>query len=307
MFTEQRLMFIYCISPVHMGSGTSLGVIDNPVQRERHTGHPVLAGSAIKGALRHAAGERGLDKNDLKRIFGPENQASDHAGAASFADGQVVIFPVRSLKGGFVYATSPIALKRLERLASITGALSEGSSWNLPEVDDKTACVLTEGLLSSDKKLILESYAFGQAKDTGELEEASNWLAQNALPSSNGHGFFSDKLKSDLVLLSDSQFSFFVRNSTSVEPHVRIEDASGTASDGGLFFTENVPPEALFVSIAMTGEERMKKGSKGEPEKAASLIQKIVNAFDGKSLQIGGDATTGRGQVVLRFVNGGAQ
>lgn len=307
MFTEQRLMFIYCVSPVHMGSGTSLGVIDNPVQRERHTGHPLLAGSGIKGALRHAAGSGKLDKDDVKRIFGPENQASDHAGAASFADGQIVVFPARSLKGGFVYATSPIALKRLERLASMTLALPNGSSWNLPPVDDKTACVLNEGLLSIDKKLILESYAFGQARDTGGLKEAAEWLAGNALPSGDGHGFFSGKLKTDLVLLSDSQFSFFVRNSTSVEPHVRIEDATGTASDRGLFFTENVPPEALFVSIAMTGEERMKKGTKGEPEKAANLLGKIVRSFDEELFQIGGDASTGRGQVVLRFVQGGAQ
>jgi CRISPR/Cas system CMR subunit Cmr4 (Cas7 group RAMP superfamily) len=36
-----------------MGAGSAVGVIDNPIQRERHTGHPCFAGSGIKGAMRH--------------------------------------------------------------------------------------------------------------------------------------------------------------------------------------------------------------------------------------------------------------
>ena len=53
MFQASRALFLYCTSPVHMGAGAAIGTIDNPVQRERHTGHPALAGSGLKGALRH--------------------------------------------------------------------------------------------------------------------------------------------------------------------------------------------------------------------------------------------------------------
>ena len=53
MFQTKDAMFIYCVSPVHMGAGSAIGIIDNPIQRERHTGHPVMAGSGLKGALRH--------------------------------------------------------------------------------------------------------------------------------------------------------------------------------------------------------------------------------------------------------------
>lgn len=37
MFQAQQLVFYNCLSPVHMGAGTAVGAIDNPIQREVHT------------------------------------------------------------------------------------------------------------------------------------------------------------------------------------------------------------------------------------------------------------------------------
>jgi CRISPR-associated protein Cmr4 len=54
MFDKQVAVFLYAVSPVHMGAGQAIGVIDNPIQRERHTNHPCFAGSGIKGAVRHS-------------------------------------------------------------------------------------------------------------------------------------------------------------------------------------------------------------------------------------------------------------
>lgn len=314
MFTAKKLMFLYAVTPVHMGAGTALGVIDNPIQREVHTGHPVFAGSGIKGALRDYARAADWDKKTIKRRFGPGEDtkqgdqggdASEHAGAVSFADAQLVAFPVRSLREGYVYATSPGALARLGRLADIGGA--NGFSANqLPEPSDSQAVVLDDRLLAQGR-LVLESYAFDLLPDEkGALESAAQWLAANALPQGRGHTFFGDKLKKHLVLLSDTQLSFFVRNSTVVEPHVRIDDASGTADDGGLFFTENLPSESLMVSLAMASEERRSRGDNGDgKEQAEDILRSITDTFGGKPLQIGGDATTGRGQVIVNFVGGG--
>jgi CRISPR-associated protein Cmr4 len=54
MFEKQVAVFLYAVSPVHMGAGQAIGVIDNAIQRERHTNHPSFAGSGIKGAVRHS-------------------------------------------------------------------------------------------------------------------------------------------------------------------------------------------------------------------------------------------------------------
>ncbi len=310
MFTEKRLMFLYSVSPVHMGSGTSLGVIDNPIQRERHTEHPVLAGSGLKGAARELAqskiGSNGLSEGDVVRIFGPDTNASEHAGAVSFSDGQVVAFPVRSLRQGFVYATSPLALERLKRLAGLVGI--DTSGWELSEPSDDEAVVLDKDLLIDDK-LILESYEYEKKDgDNKGFQEVANWLANNALPKEEGYGFFKEKLKKHLVLLSENQFSYFVRNATVVEPHVRINDVTGTAEEGGLFFTENVPPESLFVSLVMASQERKKKGDGDKNYLSASEVMgKLQNVLHDTLLQIGGDATTGRGQMWIRFVGEGGK
>ncbi|MGQ9918070.1 MAG: RAMP superfamily CRISPR-associated protein, partial [Bryobacteraceae bacterium] len=76
MFQKQSAVFLYAVSPVHMGTGQAIGVIDNPVQRERHTGHPCFAGSGIKGAVRHGFVQLGGDAGLVNDIFGPEAGAS---------------------------------------------------------------------------------------------------------------------------------------------------------------------------------------------------------------------------------------
>jgi CRISPR-associated protein Cmr4 len=308
MFTSKTLTFFYAVTPVHMGAGQALGVIDNPIQRERHTEHPCFAGSGIKGAFRHAARTSFGDAGLVDRIFGPETSASDYAGAISFADAQLVAFPVRSLKGVYVYVTSPLALRRLARLAQVAGV--EFPALNLPALGDDHAVVLHEGLLvkgNGESSLVLESYAYkprNEAKET--LKKASDWISKNALPDTEAHGFFRKKLAEDLVLLSDNQFTFFARHATVVEPHVRINDETGTADDGGLFFTENLPPETVMVSLTMASQERRKleEDKSDRLLDAEGVMKEVVQTFDGKCLQIGGDASTGRGQVVVKFLGG---
>ena len=128
MFQAHAALFLYATSPVHMGAGQAFGLIDNPIARERHSEHPVFPGSGLKGAIRHrfhalpgwsegAVGERLLD-----RLFGPESQSGTlHAGAVSLGDAQLVAFPVRSVKEGYVYATSAYALARAARLLAQLG------------------------------------------------------------------------------------------------------------------------------------------------------------------------------------------
>ena len=301
MFTEKRPMFIYSISPVHMGAGTTLGVVDNPIQRERHTEHPVMAGSGIKGAMRYAAIKNGLNE-DVKAIFGPEPGASsDHAGAISFTDAQIVLFPIRSLKEGFVYATCPIALSRLARLLDAAG-VTHGIK---PISVDPEKCVTVSDDILDNDSLILEAYEYkNDVSGKYTLKTAAEWIAENALPEGDAFDFFRKKIKKHTILLNDGEFAFFVKNATIVEPHVRIDDDTGTAKGGGLFFTENLPPETLLISLMMTSDERKKDGKL----KASEIVDKVCSVFDQKLLQIGGDATTGRGQVTLRFVgNGGAE
>ena len=302
MFEQTRLLFLYAVSPVHMGAGQAIGVIDNPIQRERHTDHPMMAGSGLKGALRHHL-ERKWDKAEVARLFGPESKASDYAGCVSFGDAQLVAFPVRSLNRGFVWAVSLVTLARLKRLAVLAGC---EVGWNVPEAGAEQALVTEAGVLSQGR-LVLEAFDFA-AKESPELKAIAQWLADNALPPGPAHEHFHNKIASDLVLLPEDAFSHFVRNATVVEAHVRIDDDTGTADAVGLFYTENLPPESLLVSPVLASVERTsKKGRGGEPMKAEQVMQALSTGngqtgLDGALIQVGGDATTGRGQVIITAV-----
>src|SRR5438309_535349 len=54
--TQQQggLLFLHAQTGLHPGSGTALGTVDLPIQRERHTQWPVIPGSTLKGILRDA-------------------------------------------------------------------------------------------------------------------------------------------------------------------------------------------------------------------------------------------------------------
>jgi CRISPR-associated protein Cmr4 len=301
MFEKHAAVFLYAVSPVHVGAGQAIGVIDNPIQRERHTGHPCIAGSGIKGAVRHGFKALGGDETLITRLFGPEtNSSSLHAGAISFGDAQTVCLPVRSIKGGYVYATCPQALARAARLLKLIGCTV---TWPALPAVNEGECVLANPALLTNGKLHLEAFEYTATDAQGNaVKSVAEYLAANALPAGDPYGFFAEKLKTDLVVLSDTDFAYFSEHAMLVEPHVRINGKTGTADDGGLFYTENLPPESLLVAPLMVGRTRTGK----DEYEAEVVLTHIRTVIDGKLLQIGGDATTGRGLMVARVVEGKA-
>lgn len=304
MFQAHAALFLYAESPVHMGTGQAFGLIDNPIARERHCEHPVFAGSGLKGAIRHRFHAL-LDSSWhteklLDRLFGPDSQSGGlYAGAVSLGDAQLVAFPVRSVKAGYVYATSPYGLARAGRLLGQLGIA--GMQQVEGGVEPGQCRVCNRDLLAGDK-LHLEAFEFAATVDGDKLAAVARFLAEKALPTGEAHAFFRDKLARDLVLLSDEDFTWFARNATVVEPHVRIDNASGTASDGGLFYTENLPPESLMLGSLMASRERSRADN---PLEAETVLAQVANAIDGQLLQVGGDATTGRGLVSARVLRKG--
>jgi CRISPR-associated protein Cmr4 len=304
MFEKHAALFLYAVSPVHMGAGQAVGVIDNPIQRERHTQHPCFAGSGIKGAVRHGFAALARDERDedklqeiIVQLFGPESSSGElHAGSVSFGDAQLVALPVRSLRGGYVYATCPQALARARRLLGLIGIRVD---WPTFDVADG-GCLIANGELLTGDKLHLEAFEY-TAKASEPLGKLAADLAARALPPDEAYEFFRAKLAADLVVLSDTDFGYFAEHAMLVETHVRIDPDTGAAADGGLFYTENLPPEALLLAPMLASKTRT-GGGKAQELPAETVMAQMRGALDGKLLQIGGDVTTGRGLVVARVV-----
>jgi CRISPR-associated protein Cmr4 len=296
MFQQQAAVFLYAVSPVHVGAGSAVGVIDNPIQRERHTHHPCFAGSGIKGALRHGFEGLGGKKEHIDRLFGPESQSGElYAGALSFGDAQLVAFPVRSLRGGYVYATCRQALARAARLLGLVGVKA---GWAVPPVNEGHCLVMNPALLANGK-LHLEAFEY-EARVSEPLGAAAQDLAAKGLPAGEAYEFFRGKLAQDLVVLSDTDFGYFVEHATLVEPHVCIDPDTGAAAEGKLFYTENLPPESLLLAPLMASATR--SGKAEEKLEASEVMSQLKAVLHGRVVQIGGDATTGRGLVVANVV-----
>ena len=210
----------------------------------------------------------------------------------SFGDAQLLALPVRSLKGGYVYATCPQALARAQRLLAVTQ--STAPAWPALAVQDGHALIANPALLSG-AHLHLEAFQY-TAQASEALAQTAADIARRALPEGDAYAFFRDKLATDLVLLSDTDFGYFAKNAMLVEPHVRIDPDTGTADSGGLFYTENLPPESLLIAPLMASKTR--SGKSEEHLQADEVLTKMRALLHGKLLQVGGDATTGRGLVV---------
>ena len=297
MFQKQATVFLYAVSPVHAGAGQAIDVIDNPIQREKHTRHPGIAGSGIKGALRHSFTALGGDAKALAPLLGAESGSDEmHAGAVSFGDAQTLVLPVRSLKEGYAYVTCPQALARAQRLLHLTGIKT---GWSIPQVAEGNSLLSSDRLLTQDR-LHLEAFEYRGTTDS-QVAAIAAYLADKALPEGEENAFFRAKLAADLVVLSDTDFAYFAQHAMLVEPHVRIDPETGTASDGGLFYTENLPPESIMIAPLMASQSRV-----GRPEQldAAAVMAQVKCLIHSRLLQIGGDATTGRGLMVANVVEG---
>ena len=129
-----KILTIFTRTPLHVGAGSSVGAIDQPIVRERHTRFPVIPGSSIKGVMADLWTEN-LDRKEEKKddqtivsyvrspnteltwLFGEEDAKAAAAGALLFGEGKLLAFPVRSAKGGVAWATSPLVILRAIRCA----------------------------------------------------------------------------------------------------------------------------------------------------------------------------------------------
>lgn len=317
---QQALIFCYTESSLHAGTGSAVSAIDLPIQRERTTNFPIVQGSGVKGALRGEMRMRFPEyTKEVDAIFGPEvdkgsetsksseaDKDKKHAGAVSFSEARIVLFPVRSLRHTFAYVASPYAIARLVREATQAGIMhvDEAQQFaSIKEPAENGVWVVHEAASIVDKRtIVLEEYTFEAARDD-KVAKLADWLALHAFPQTAAYAYWRDNLKQRLVVVSDSTFTDFVTNSTEITTHVRLVPESKTVDGSALWTSESLPPETLlFVSVtahsvrAPSPPESLGKGTAGE-----ALHWLSARFTDQPRIQLGGDETTGQGIVAVTW------
>lgn len=286
-----ELLFLHAQTSLHPGSGTALGAVDLPVQRERHTQWPTIPGSSLKGILRDACRRNGSDRADLCAAFGPETDEPDkHAGALSLTDARILAFPVRSLCGVFAWVTCRAVLDRLNRDIKLVGGAPLAADYSLGV--EEAACADKSPLLVDGDKLVLEEFEFRQKVTKNP---AADWVADNAVEDRATR----DRLRACLVVLGDDDFTHFVRHATEITARIGLDSQTKTVRPGALFYQECLPAETLFYSLVFANASRHQ-----DHKKTASQIMDYLRGNTPPVLQVGGDETTGKGLCAVRLTNG---
>lgn len=306
MFKKANLLFIYTETPLHVGSGSSLGTVDLPIQRERHTNLPMVQGSGIKGKLRSAFEPDGNQTDISKAIFGPQKDGSEHAGALSIGDARILLFPVRALAGVFAWVTCPLVINRLARDLQMTG---QTTLWNLLDlkVSEQQAYIPNNSTVKIGTDVVLEEFSFTVQDSNPEVQKFVGWLSGNVLPSGAEYQFWRDKIKKDLVVISDEAFKDFCQFSTDVVSRTKLDPATKTVATGALWTEENLPSDALLYTPLFACDPRMesnkpkKKDESGDMDatEVLSLVSAHLQNVHSR-LQLGGNETVGRGLVATR-------
>jgi CRISPR-associated protein Cmr4 len=305
MFKATRMLFIYVETPLHAGSGRGLGAVDLPIQRERTTNYPIVQASSLKGRMRAAADptnnpESKLTTDEFRALFGD----TEAAGAISFGDARILLFPVRSLAGVFAWTTSADALERFKRAIEITknGATTLEFNWNLSEPSEDSAIVNGRALVAGES-VVLEEFSFTPQENT-MVGEIGKWLADNALPKGDEYKYWREELPKKLCILPENAFRDFVQYGTEVQTHIKLDPETKTAAGKALWTSESLPTDTLLYAPVMATDARTKVNGNGM--KADEVLKRVVDLNLDRT-QLGGDETTGQGFVALCFSNGGAK
>jgi CRISPR-associated protein Cmr4 len=299
MFKTSTPLFLHAETSVHLGSGQSHGAVDLAVQRERYTGFPVGAASGVKGAVRDWFRHQDDDADRQWAVFGPDTENADaHAGAVAFTDARLLLFPVRAMTGVFAWTTCPTILHRFRRDLESAG---HSASWTVPDeadgpLDEETVLGTETSANVANNQVLLEDSAFAfRSHDT--VTGLARWLSEHALPETDAYNYWHKSVHARLLVLPDNAFRHFVRHATEVQARVKLNEKGTTGEDGNLFYQENLPSDTLLYALTLAQDDLSGQLEDG----GADTLLDYVRRLDGQRLQIGGDASVGRGLTRVHF------
>jgi CRISPR-associated protein Cmr4 len=321
MYKQKSTLFMLCETPLHAGSGDDLGIVDLPIQRERHTSFPKVESSSLKGALREAF-ENAHDKSNNKdfqmaihRTFGFDEKGkfaeatqnsfgkdnTQYSGSLAFTDARLLLFPVKSMKGVFVWLTCPQVLNKFAADMAITGTpfSTLGQLQSIPITDGNA-------LVASDKPMVntvvvLEEYAFNATVNNAVRDFAVE--LSTIVFGDNDLTYWKGLLQNNLVVLSDNDFRDFTLMSTEVITRTKIDNETGTVQDGALFTEEFLPNDSVLYSLVFASDEYGKNRKTEDANWVMDFFQKEIDTMG--FFQLGGNATLGKGIIRTQLKKGG--
>jgi CRISPR-associated protein Cmr4 len=311
-------IIVYAVTPLHIGSGRSLGAVDLPIQRDPYN-YPVVYSSSFKGALKsHCAKCYGLPTDEKSGridcskapecccLFGPEIGNETGNGLLDISDLVPLLIPMPSLTHGYIYATSTYLLsKAIDMLEFV----NEDNIYQLlKNLKSSTGSSVMSDVAGIEKPLINPSQSpnlqiFSVFGDMGELAK---------------------KLTSGVVVFNDNEGAEILERAYIRVTRNRIDLNNKTAQTHALWTEEYLPQGTILFGVLISSVPRKNiycissKNEKHDKDEAAKIcdydcfkgvfdryLNKISNTNGNNQewktfyMVMGGKETVGKGLVKI--------
>jgi len=341
MYKAKDILFLKAITPMHVGSGSDLGIVDLPIQRERHTGFPKIEGSSLKGALREMF-ESLIDVDKENRmqvnvgIDGYKNLNDEWKIKVKEKNDQV---KEKSFTVNWNNKDNVKANKYYQAISLIFGPDKDGSEYAgalgitdarlllfpVKSVKGVFAWITCPGILKKFKddlgKIGVENNFFvpEDLKDD-EIIVNNNPLVIDGkvvleeytfkVSGKGGDFNFLDSIdfvdKDKVAIVSDDTFRDFTEMSTEVITRVKIGD-SGTVEPGALWTEEYLPAETVLYNVILATDIFSKdKGIFSDqsdiPDAIIKFVEEVLKEGFNYNIFIGGNTTIGKGLTQVKLL-----
>lgn len=266
---------------LHCGSGQSVGIIDQPIIRDRATNLPIVPGATIRGVLRAHLSANENNAQLTKALFGSlaKDGTESFAGALSITDAHLLLLPVRSLYGILAYATCPFILKRYKK--------AMGINIDLPTESKDKACVGNNSRNIAADKVVFEELDIDAVKS----KEAEQWAVKIANTVYADDQLAQEDFQQHFVILPDDVFAYLAETATEVRTRIRMNPETGVVDNGALWTEENLPAECILWGSYSFNESTKRDNAK--------YVDQFTDNTNGALLQMGGNAGIGSGLVQM--------
>ncbi len=337
MYKNSNPLFMICETPLHAGSGSDLGIVDLPIQRERHTSFPKIEGSSMKGALRENMEQkaliteetdsekaktvkqealralnqafgydegalRGFSKEEMSKLLPEENKR--FAGCLGISDARLFLFPVKSMKGVFAWITCHKVLRQFEQdMRTMNGC--EKLSVGVDDVLEGKCRISSDDIAISkgaDKFVVLEEYTFqAETKDITikEKDNGQSCTLGEWLVNNNiaPEGSYWEGKMKSSIVVLNDN-AFKDFVNLSTEVITRNKINNITGTAADTgLFTEEYLPAESVLYSMILAAPEFKAGGKSADEITCYFKENCP-----ERLQIGGSATLGKGIVRTQFL-----
>lgn len=282
MEKQSKLIFIRPFTNLHVGSEkNNSGKVDNLVQRDVLTTHPVIHSTSLKGAFRELLLNH-LSPDNIDLIFGKGNEkkngkesnpnSPNSARQCDFFNAHLLTYPVRSNKVAYLHATTPEIIRLfLDKI-------------DLLEIHGKEEQInalksLGKLIVKENEPIIFDDLLIGAKV---EYHNIIAHLCDETQLKKDEQKSIINLLGSPLIIFNDKQFTEKLMKKLPVIARNVLDNGQSK----NLWYEEVVPRESLFYTIVTS------------PKDMSFFYDAFKNI---KQMQIGGNATVGYGYCKINI------